>query len=77
MEKLNKRQILLEISEDKKYVTVELGDFPPETYMACPEEVVDSCAQALKLYFRNTGLEFIEEWSNEKCPRYDFNCRCH
>ena len=77
MENLNNRQILLEISEDKKYVTVTIGCFQPMTFISCPEEVVSSCTVALKNYFEKTGLNFLKEWNDEKCPRFDFNCRCH
>lgn len=68
MEKLKPNQILLEISEDKKKVTVSCGAFwHPITYDACPAKVTKNLGNALNAYINATALDDILEWTSEKC----------
>lgn len=77
MEKLNKRQILLEISEDKKSIKVAIGQFPEIEFSTCPNKVIESCQGVIQSYFDKTGIHCcLKEWTDEKCSCYDFNCRC-
>lgn len=68
MEQLKPNQILLEISEDKKKVTVSCGAFyHPISFDVCPSEITESLSNALDTYIEQTGLANFSNWESEKC----------
>lgn len=76
MEKLERNQILLEISEDKKKVTVSCGAFwHPITFDTCPAKVTNNLGNTINSYIEQTGLENIPEWTSEKCGYEGGTCR--
>lgn len=77
MEELKRNQILIEISEDKKNVTVTAGCFfnQPMTFDGCPSKVVENLGNALKAYDKHTGLSSVPEWSNERCGHEGGKCK--
>lgn len=75
MEQLKPNQILLEISEDKKKVTVSCGAFYyPLTFDACPAKVTENLSNLLNAYIEKTGLANIPDWKSEKCGEKCIDC---
>lgn len=75
MDGLKPNQILLEISENKKEVTVSCGAFwQPITYSACPARVTENLGNAIDTYVKQTGLNNITQWTNEKCGQLCRDC---
>lgn len=76
--KLEKNQILITISEDKKLLTVECGAFNhPIDFSNCPKETIGNIGNAVKSYDERTGLSScISEWKPSGCF-YDGNGTCN
>ena len=78
MQELKNNQILIEVSEDKKKITVSLGNFPSLTFDACPNKITQNIGNAITSYFEKTGLDHLPEWQKEKCAYEDgegcFDC---
>ena len=64
---MEKNQILLEISKDKKNITITLGDFQSMSFECCPMKPTKNIQKAIEAYLEKTGLENLEEWENSKC----------
>lgn len=68
MEQLKPNQILLEISEDKKKVTVSCGAFyHPLTFDTCPAKLTENLSNSLNTYIERTGLANVPNWESEEC----------
>lgn len=68
MERLENNQILLEISEDKKKITVSSGSFfCPMTFDSCPAKVVEDIPNVIKAYAKKAGFDELPGWEEEKC----------
>ncbi len=68
MERLKRNQILVEVSADKKKVTIQSGVFCyPITFDSCPAKVTENLGNAVNAYIEQTGLENIPEWESEMC----------
>lgn len=75
MEQLNNRQILIEVSEDKKKVTISSGRCYREiTYDACPAKLTNGLENSLNAYIQATNLALYPEWEDEKCSEYCNDC---
>ena len=64
---MEKNQILLEISKDKKSITVTLGDFPSMSFESCPKRATLNFQNVINTYLEETGLKNLEEWKSENC----------
>ena len=67
MLELNRNQILLEISEDKKHMTVTLGEFPSMKFECCPKGPTQYIQNAVETYLEKTGLGNLQEWKDSLC----------
>jgi len=75
MEQLKPNQILLEISEDKKKVTISCGAFyHPLTFDNCPAKITKNLSNALNTYIEKTGLDKVPNWKSEKCGYLGGKC---
>ncbi len=75
MEELKPNQILLEISEDKKTVTVSCGAFCyPLTFGTCPANVTKNLSNSLNSYIEETELAKVPNWKSEKCGEKCISC---
>lgn len=75
MEQLKPNQILLEISEDKKKVTVSCGAFYyPLTFDACPTKLTENLSNSLNAYIEQTGLANVPNWRSEECGYMGGEC---
>lgn len=76
--KLQKNQILVTISEDKKLLTVECGAISyPVDFSCCPKNTIENIGNAIKAFDKRTGLsECISEWKPSGCF-YDGNGSCN
>lgn len=73
---LEKNQILISISEDKRKITIEAGAVPQEiTYDACPAKVLENIGNVITAFSGDTGLYYHPEWENEKCGYLGGKCR--
>lgn len=68
MERLKNNQILLEISEDKKTITVNSGSISyPVAFDSCPAKVVECIPNAIQSYAKEFGFDELPGWEKEKC----------
>ena len=59
---LEKNQILISISEDKRKITIEAGAVPQEiTYDACPAKTLENIQNAIDAFSKSTGLYYHPE----------------
>ena len=68
---MEKNQILLEISKDKKSITVTLGDFQSMSFDVCPKSPSKCIPKVIESYLEKTGLDNLEEWESSKCTYED------
>ena len=67
--KLEKNQILITISEDKKLLTVECGAINRSIeFSNCPKKTIENIGNVVKAYDEHTGLSScISEWKPNGC----------
>ena len=68
MERLKNNQILLEISEDKKTITVNSGFISyPVAFGSCPAKVLENIPNVIQSYAKEFGFDELPGWEEEKC----------